>query len=205
MIVLTAVVPRDAVLPDIDLDRRDIGPVTVLYEETSEGPSPARSAILEHGRRILALAERVPLLPIRYGTTVTDSVELDELARPRADEWDRRLAHLAGRCELVVHIELGDATTPTAPSGSGRAYLEGRMARLRRHERAVADVNRVLAPWVDETRLLPDGRRLAVLLDRADADAARRALTAWGEQQPDLSLSASGPWPPFSFCEEDPT
>jgi hypothetical protein len=204
MIVLTAVVPRGALPPDTDVDGRDIGPVTVLYEEVSDAPPPGRSAILEHGRRIVDLAELMPLLPMRYGTTVADSEELVELAGPRADEWSRRLAHVAGRCELVVHVDLPEVTAPPGPAQSGRAYLEARMTRLRRHERALAEVRRVLASWTEETRVLPDGRRLAVLLDKGDAEAARLALNAWGEES-GTATSISGPWPAFSFCEEEPS
>ena len=205
MMLLAAVVARDAGPLDTELDRSDVGPVTVLYEESPEPPSQELSAIVEHGRRIVALAERVPLLPIRYGTTVADSEELAELAGSRADEWSRRLAHLAGRWELVVHLDLHDVTSPTGPAESGTAYLEARMARLRRHDRAVVDVRRVLEPWADESRLLLDRRRLAVLVGRDDADAAREALATWAEQERDLTVSVSGPWPPFSFCEEEPT
>ena len=205
MMLLAAVVPREAVLVGTELHRRDVGPVAVLYEERSEAPTEEPSAVVEHGRRIVALAEKVPLLPIRYGTTVADGQELDELAEQRADEWSRRLAHLAGRCELLVHLDLHDLTAPTGPAESGRAYLEARMARLRRHEQLVADVRRVLEPWTDETRVLLDRRRLAVLVEREDAATACEALAAWGEGQCDLAVSTSGPWPPFSFCEEDPT
>ena len=202
MILLTAVVPRDAVLPDAEVSRRDVGPVTVLYEETAEEPSQARSAIVGQGRRLVALAERVPLLPIRYGTTVADEDELLDLATPRADEWSRRLADLAGRCELVVHLDLQEPARSSGPAESGRAYLEARMGRLRRQDEAVAEARRVLAPWTAESRPLPDGRRLAVLVDRADADVAREAIAAWGEEHSGTAVVVSGPWPPFSFCEE---
>jgi hypothetical protein len=187
---------------DAEVARRDVGPVTVLYEETAEAPSQARSAIVEHGQRIVALAERVPMLPIRYGTTVADDDELLELVGMHVDEWSRRLAQLAGRCELVVHLDLRDVAPRTGPIESGRAYLEARRERLRRHDDAVADVRRVLAPWADESRLLPDGRRLAVLVERTEAAAAREAVATWGDEQPDIAVVVSGPWPPFSFCEE---
>lgn len=205
MILLHAVVPSDVE----DTGREGLaalaaGPVTVLYEERPEPPSDDREDVLEHGRRILALAAQVPLLPIRYGTTLTDTDELGAVAEERADEWSRRLAHLADRCELVVHLDV-HGSAPAGRPDSGRAYLEARMARLRRRERALADVRRVLEPWSPETRVLPDQRRLAVLVARADAGPARDALAGWGDGQPDLEVVVSGPWPPFSFCEEDPS
>lgn len=203
MIRLHAVVPRgSASVYEGNLRRHDVGGVTVLYEETTEPPAGTRDAVVEHGRRVVALAERVPTLPMRYGTTLGDADELRTTADEHADAWSRRLAELAGRCELVVHV---DVTTDRAPvpgdGGSGRAYLRRRMTELQQHDQAMADARAVLRNWAEDVRPLPDRRRLAVLVRRQDADAVREAVMAWGQLHEDLGVAVTGPWPPFSFCE----
>ncbi|MGY2877027.1 hypothetical protein ACVW00_004217 [Marmoricola sp. URHA0025 HA25] len=202
MIVLHAVVPADEdELHEEPLRRHDAGPVSVLYEETDEAPARDRTAVAEHGRRIVALADRVPLLPMRYGTTVHDVDDLRAVAADRADGWSRRLAQLVGRCELVVHVEVS-GSDPDPVVDSGRAYLRRRMAVLQRQDRALAKARSLLARWVEEERVLPDRDRIAVLLRRHDVDAVHHVLDAWGRSRGDLAVTVTGPWPPFSFCEE---
>jgi hypothetical protein len=201
MIVLHAVVPRDVGdVADLHLRGHTAGAVTVLYEEADDPPASSRDAVLEHGRRVVALADRTPLLPIRYGTTLPDVDELRAVAAERAGDWSRRLDELAGKCELVVHVEPLDH--PARAVESGRAYLEQRIGQITRQERAVDDVRQVLGPFATEDRLLPDRRRLAVLVDRDDADAVRDSVTAWARGESDLDVTVTGPWPPFSFSED---
>ena len=182
------------------LRRHDAGPVTVLYEETPERPSQSREAVVEHGRRVVALADRVAVLPMRYGTTVADLDELRTVAEQHADAWGRRLAQLSGRCELVVHVDV--RASPEMTPESGRAYLRRRMEHVQRHDRALNDARALLADRCDEMRVLPDGHRLAVLVARRDAQIVRAAVATWGQLHDDLEVNVTGPWPPFSFCEE---
>jgi hypothetical protein len=203
MIRLHAVVPRGSTSKDDwGLRRHDAGAVTVLYEETAEPPAGTRAAVVEHGRRVVALADRVPLLPMRYGTTLEDVDELRTVAEDRADAWGRRLTQLTGRCELVVHVTVEAGPEPVQPDGSGRAYLRRRMGQVRRQDDALDDVRTVMSRWSKELRLLPDGNRLAVLVSRADADVTRAIVEAWGRSRADVEVVVTGPWPPFSFCEE---
>lgn len=203
MIVLHAVVPHDACgIEDQRLRTYDAGPVKVVYEETDEAPASDRATVLEHGRRVVALADRVPTLPMRYGTTLADISELGPLGKEHADAWSRRLARLVDRCELVVHLETSGSPDPDPVIDSGRAYLRRRMARLRRQDFALDEARHLLGRWAEETRVLPDRERLAVLLRRRDAETASHVLEAWGRSQDDVTVTITGPWPPFSFCDE---
>ena len=204
MILLHAIVPRDAAVPDARLRRHDAGQVAVLYEQRDEPPPSDRDGVLAHGLRVVALAEQVPVLPVRYGTTMAGTEELGAVAEQHADAWSRRLVQLTGRCELVVHVDLtGRNDEPDAgpADGSGRAYLLRRMEAVRRQDRALDDLRAVLAPWSEESRLLTDRRRLAALVLRADADAASAAIAEWARDRDRVEVLVTGPWPPFSFCE----
>jgi hypothetical protein len=203
MILLHAIVPGDVPdVPDPGLRSHEAGNVTVLYEERDAPPPSDRPAVLAHGRRVVALAERVPLLPVRYGTTLAGVEELSTIVEEHADAWSRSLARLAGRGELVVHLDLTEAPHDKRPEESGRAYLLRRTEVVRRQDRARDEARAVVAPWSEETRLLNDQRRLAVLLPRTDAETACEALAAWAQACDDLEVLVTGPWPPFSFCEE---
>lgn len=203
MIVLHAVVPRDAdEIGDERLREYDAGAVKVLYEETDQPPSGVRADVIEHGRRIVALADRVPTLPMRYGTTVADVDELSEVGKEHADAWGQRLARLVDRRELVVHLETATPADADPVVDSGRAYIRRRMARLRRQDLAIDEARTLLGRWAEETRVLPDRERLAVLLRGRDVEPARNVLEAWGRSHDDLTVTLTGPWPPFSFCEE---
>jgi hypothetical protein len=202
MILLHAMAPRDAAEVGVsELRTHDAGGVAVRYEETA--PASDRTALLAHGQRVVALVERVPLLPIRYGTTLPSVDELRAVVTEHADGWRRQLARLAGRSELVVHLDPATRAETTQPDESGPAYLHRRMAQVQRQDRALDDVRALLAPWSVDTCLLTDRRRLAVLVERLDVDAACEAVAEWGLPQPDLDVLVTGPWPPFSFCEED--
>jgi len=199
MIVLHAVVPSDADLGDPGLSVHEAGPVTVLYDEVTRPPSTSRDAVLEQGRRMVALAERVPVLPMRYGTTVRDVGDLRAVVEERGDSWSRRLALLTGCRELVVH--LGVAAPARRIDGTGRDYLLRRMDHLEQQDRVVRDVRALLSPWSRDLRRLPDQQRLAVLVSRQDVETTRAALAAWAAAH-DVEVIVTGPWPPFSFCEE---
>ena len=60
----------------------------------------------------------------------------------------------------------------------------------------------LLGPTAREVRMLPDGRRMAALVPREQADQVRQAVTDWAQERSDVEVTVTGPWPPFSFCEE---
>jgi hypothetical protein len=201
MIVLHAVVPADSTEGVARrLQRHEAGPIAVLYEETAGSPSPDRAAVLEHGRRIVRLADAVPLLPMRYGTTVHDLDELRAVSAERAEAWSRRLSGLVGRRELVVHATVRRNAGTVAESG--RDYLRQRMTIIQQQDRALEEARALVDRWADETRVLPDRERLAVLVREGDIDAVRHVLDAWGRAHDDVLVTVTGPWPPFSFCED---
>jgi hypothetical protein len=201
VIVLHAVIPRPADGAAAHGLREHVaGEVSVLYTQGEGRPSISREAVLEHGTRIVRLAKRGPVLPIRYGTAVPDLDELAVVAEENADAWARVLARLAGHCELLVHVDAADADERHRPGESGRDYLRRRTATLQRRARAIEEVEGLLAPWAREVRVLPDGRRIAVLVRQEDAGAARDAVVDAATY--DDGLVVTGPWPPFSFCDE---
>ena len=63
-------------------------------------------------------------------------------------------------------------------------------------------VRNLLDRWARDVRALPDGRRIAVLVRCEDAPAVRDAVVESAVHHDDVEVIVTGPWPPFSFCEE---
>lgn len=82
----------------------------------------------------------------------------------------------------------------------------GRAAELNARSAAVEDLTEALSCWAREHRELPwpSPARLAVLVDLHDVEASRASLAAWADGHPGIRLDVTGPWPPFSFCEDAP-
>lgn len=202
MIVLHAVIPRPSAEADTRGFRAHVaGAVSVLYTQAEGEPAASRTAVLEHGARIVELAERGPVLPMRYGTIVPGFDELAVVAEENAGAWGRMLARLAGHGELLVHVDGADAGERHRTGESGRDYLRRRTAVVRRQARAIEEVTDLLEPWAREVRVLPNGRRIAALVRREDAAAVRDAVLESATHD-DVEVVVTGPWPPFSFCDE---
>ena len=164
-----------------------------------------------------ALASTGPVLPVRFGTVLPDLAGLADLVEAREPEWHGRLGALEGHVELVVHARAAVsavAGTPSeGPAGApddratrpGTAYLLARAAELRREQELLDSLTAALRPVVSELRVLPGGEevRLACLVEGSRTAALHQALAEWGRAGEGRSTTTTGPWPPYSFAEEE--
>jgi hypothetical protein len=205
MTVLYAVIPVD-VAPPTRLDVLEGNKVAVIHSKRESATASRRDAVLAFGRIVLEIAGRGPTLPMRFGTTVANLAECRRVIAEREDGWSSRLRAIAGCCELIVHLG--------HPGHTGRvpawARLTPREERLRRAEAAAGrdelydELRASLLPWSREVRLLTGKRsdRMALLVPRDATVPTQIRLRRWAAERPDLSLTVTGPAPPFSFCEE---
>lgn len=179
-LLLYAVIPVDARVPD-GFSALHGNRAAILHAEQEPGPTADHEAVLAFGRAIETIAREVPALPMRFGTTAADLMELRLLIAENEEMWAARLEAVAGCCELIVHV----AHSSTA----------GRDA-------ALDELRAVLSPWLREARWLaaagPD--RMAVLVPVDQASSARARLEQWAVDRPGLEIAVTGPWPPFDFC-----
>ena len=196
--VVTRALPPGAETEGLSV--RTMAGVSVLHEWVDGEPTLDQDALVEHGRRIVSLGERCAVLPMRYGTTVATPAELDALISEHAAAWLRRLDVVEGHFELLIHL---DPPSPTrGDARTGREYLLHRAEALHLHDGAWRAVEDVVGPWCRERRRLADGRRLAVLVPRDQIAGCRGSIDAWSRANPAVGVAVTGPWPPFTFCEE---
>lgn len=204
-LVLYAVVPADVDVPEeLDMLRGDR--VAVLHTEHDAAPPMDRDAVLTFGRTIEGIARAGTALPMRFGTTVSDLEELRLLIAEHEEAWAARLDAVAGCAELIVHVQVPGGADPeqAGHAPSGREYLQRRAEALRSQDALRDEVRDVLRPWLRDARPLPGigADRLAVLVPSAEAAGARARLERWAAGRSDVEIAVTGPWPPFSFCED---
>jgi hypothetical protein len=185
------------------------GAVGVLYSELDAPPSADRSEILAFGEVLKQLSETGPALPVRFPTVLPDLADLQSLLRERELAWARRLAVVEGHVELIVHAHDGEEAAPppaAADSATGRDYLMARASFIRDREEQQTALVGILRPQCREIRLLRSakGFRLACLVPEGAVDGLREAAEHWAAASHSRRVATSGPWPPFSFTEEEP-
>jgi hypothetical protein len=173
------------------------GAVTVLCapaEERDLMPEALwrREAVIER------LMEERDLLPVRFGTVVEDERAAAAAVAGRDEQLAAGLARVRGAVELAVRAKpAAGGADPEDPA----AYLDALSARAEvaraLHERlAAAAREAVLQPGRD---LL----RGAYLVDRGGVDAFVALVRRVQEEQPELLLLCTGPWPPYSFARQE--
>lgn len=219
MILLYAVVPADggtvAAAGGLDVSVLAGDGVALLYREVDAVPETSREEVLRFGDVVTALADHGTLLPVRFGTVLPGMAEARELLQSRGRGWRDRLDDLAGQVELIVHVRAERAAMAAAPGaapaeaapGTGGDYLRAKVAEHRRRSAEVAEVAAVVTPWSRAVRPLSSGQaagvRLACLVAAGDVDDLRAAVQDWAAGRDDGHVAVTGPFPVFSFTEDD--
>lgn len=211
MIYLYAIIDASAAVPvckgldDALLGLARSSSVAGLYStHDTLDPRPEPDALWRHEEVVEAAMDRGPALPVRFGTTFADEAALMRVLEREGDRMQRQLRRVSGCVELAVRVGLPERSEPIAQDGRG--YLEARLAG-RRTQQAV--VRQVLAPLGDlATRTRSDQARgdgnvicasYLVAHDRVERFADE--VKALADRAPELWMSCTGPWPPYSFVE----
>lgn len=200
-------------------------PVDCLAAIVSEASSAAIDAsvarVWHHEKVLSALMERHSVLPMRFGT-ICRRDELPFLLSQRMDALRKGLGAVGGKVEMAVRITQGGPSEghegrqgfcdrPAAETG--RSYLLALAARRRRRQansqaalRSVQEVKARVAQlsaqtvWQEpETPGDPFKASCLIARDRIEA-----FVSSVGKlERPDLPLSCTGPWAPYSFVGKD--
>src|SRR5215207_10714421 len=115
--LLYAVLPQSPVALSLATKRlafHTSGSLMVAIEQCERVPERTMSEVLAFARVLRRVWERSPLLPIRFGTVVADTEELERTIDEHREVWLERLAAVAGRSELIVHLPAADGAHSSA-------------------------------------------------------------------------------------------
>lgn len=176
-------------------------------------PSDTLAAVRRHDEVLTQLAVAGPVLPVRFGTLLSDRSAADELLAERQGELTSALASVAGADEWVVQVDAIETADPDSDAVEGlppghaffarkRSEAQGRVdARVRasatadaleQRLRPLSRASRPLAPRDPETVA-----RAAYLVDRNDQDGFLDATNACDG----AIVTVQGPLPPYRFTQ----
>lgn len=169
------------------------------------GPAPAttsREDALSHGRIVEQVASTTDVLPIRYGTTATDTDEAQALLREHGSAWAARLQKVGGCAELAIRAAPPDPDEGRARSGA--EHMGRLVSRSRTLNAAEAELGHLLTGRCRVVRRLAghDELRLSCLVEREGVERVRSLLEEWSSARDDLVTSVTGPWAPYSFAAD---
>jgi hypothetical protein len=213
LIYVYAVTEAGAKLPGCrGLDDQPLGLVRVtgvagLYSRHDLGGfAPEPEVLWRHDRVVEAAMAAGPALPARFGTTFADPDALAAALEPVHQRLARRLERVRGCVELAVRVTLPEM--PAATPRSGSDYVRTRLNRL--HEREAA-ADRALLPLAAHAVCTHSGATsvesgtltASYLVRSADVDEFADQVRRLAARHSELSLSCTGPWPPYSFVDGD--
>ena len=186
-------------------------------------PEPRPESLLEYERIVERLMDDATILPARFGTVLAGETEVSTLLQERRERFLAGLARVSGAVEFGVRADWSDsppvageaaeaAGSASAAAGAtpGLDYMNERLA-VRRRAREIATA--IDAPLRDLARertcriltrpQTPVVAAYLVARPRVDEFIGRcRDLTG---AVPGASVVGTGPWPPYSFVEQEPS
>lgn len=179
----------------------------VCSSYNGEAVAPDPEALWTHDAVVDHLLAAGPVLPLRFGSTTAAEPALRSLLDRQAERYLGLLDRVRDRAELAVRVALPDSGDAVADPADGALWLHRRLATereragaaerifepLARLAAATADAGRSEGPVLSASYLVPTAKiaRFAAEVERLQ------------ERHPDLALTCTGPWAPYSFVGED--
>jgi hypothetical protein len=195
--------------------------ISAVVGGVRRAPAPAVRNLRRYAVVIDSIASRVPaILPVRFGTTVTDPDELTFILRSRRATLRERLRAVRGRAQMTIRLlesESGDAPLRSRSTVTGRARLrleygatQGTQYLQRRREIAASaravpafdPVRDAVRRYLKDERVEKRDRIVTInhLVSRASAGRYRDAVERAARDN-DVRLIVTGPFPPYAFAE----
>jgi len=198
------------------------GGLTAVVSDTDGADMEASVERVWHHEKILsALMERHAVVPMRFGMVCTAD-QLSTVLAQRQEALSAALKKLGGKVEMAVRVTdinmLGtdekhnrQKDCPAPPSG--RAYLLELVERRRRMfpenepaSRLVNDVkDRLIQLSIEANWHGPEAHgqpfKASCLIPREKVEAFVDNIEAFERLQPNLQVSCTGPWAPYSFVD----
>jgi len=193
----------------------DVAPLTAVASDglaavcapAGDNELSAKS-LWRHEEVVEALMEDRDLLPVRYGTRLAGEATVARALAERHDELTRALERVRGAVELSLRaLAAGGAAEAgeTDLHESGAVYLQARARATAAEEAAARAVHQPLSALARASSRrparAPELLRAAYLVSRSEVSAFADAVRTLQDENPDLRLLCTGPWPPYSFAQ----
>jgi Gas vesicle synthesis protein GvpL/GvpF len=154
-------------------------------------------ALWAHEGVVDELLERGPVVPFRFGTTLAGRPAAEEFLTRESGRFKRTLADLRGRVELAVRVALPEREETTT---DGASYLAARARERDASDSILAPLESLAAASTksDSPRVI----RASYLVASDDVDRFASVVRELQERNPDLAMTCTGPWAPYSFVGE---
>jgi hypothetical protein len=174
-----------------------------IYSEHPElDLTPTAELLWRHDQVLGDLMRRGPVLPLRFGTGMPDAAALRGVLRRSRADFLSQLDRVRGRVELAVRLGL-PAADGDRGTADGSSYLRSKLAALRAGEAAAERVLVPLGGLASATALSRPGPdpvvKASYLVAAGEVERFATAVQRLQERNPELSLSCTGPWAPYSF------
>jgi hypothetical protein len=149
---------------------------------------------------IEALMEGRDLLPVRFGTLVSDERAATRAMAERKEQFAASLDHVRGAVELAVRAHSHEAPQGRNRFGeSGRDYMSAKARRMQ----AARLVHEPLAGVARDSVVQPGPEllRAAYLVERGTVERFVSLVRRLQRAHAELDVLCTGPWPPYSFAE----
>lgn len=213
MIYVYGITEPDARVPDVEgLDDRPLSLLKVakvagLYSHHQTARfEPEPEALWRHDRVIDSAMRSGPVLPARFGTTFGDPTALGNSLQAIQSRLALQLDRVRGCVELAVRVLPPEEAISVARTGN--EYVQFKLAR---HQERRALVEQTLVPLaahaVQSRTSTLDADHAAMtasyLVRAGEVDHFAEQVRLLAQSHAQLSFSCTGPWPPYSFVEDD--
>jgi hypothetical protein len=181
-----------------------LGRVAAIVGDVKARPRATVANLLRYDRILTKLwHQNGALLPVRFGTILADSSELDRGVTLRQATLRRRLAGLRDRAQMTVLLPVPYSNRRRPPrrrARTGTEYL--RLAQAARDIPQFAPLRAAVRRWVRDERVQMRGSIATVyhLIPRSAVDPYRAALER-AARDAGIRLSVLGPRLPYAFVD----
>ena len=197
------------------------GLTAVVSDLNADAVPVTRENALCHAAVVRSVFTETTPLPFRFGTLASEQ-QMKSYVFARKAKLKAKLAHVRDCAEMNVKIiwqlsepDPGEGAEDINHHGIGTAFLAEKRRALIGDERRVAMANEMVE-WLrvcvsglvkDEQVTVRPGERLfyaaAHLVERSQIRQYRERIAEARTARPDFRFLSSGPWPPYSFANEE--
>jgi hypothetical protein len=183
--------------------------------------TPASADLLDYERAIRAQHAVSDVVPMRFGSVLSNEAEVRAHLQAQRTAYLRALARTAGCVEMGVRALLSPPPPPAAPEATPRARSGAEYIKARQHRYSAENQSREHREAVEHLLLSkvsvlcrehraefstpragePALHSLYFLVPREQVAAFRAALSPLPTLD-GATLALSGPWPPYNFVDD---